>query len=490
MHLTTERGFVLLLFAVAVAASVGTATDPDQWWHLRTGEVIVDDGIPRSDIFSYTVAGTDWITHEWGSQVLMWMLWSAGGPSALIVAFTALVGLSFALAFRTSRARPLITVSMVVLASFVARIATAPRPQMFNLAFLAGLILLLERIRQQRLGPRWVWGAVALIVVWANLHSGYQLGVVTLVVYAVGERLEARRHDARALPPAVTRKLPAVAALSFAGAALNPSGPALWTYPLETLRSDAMRDYIREWHSPDFHSTWFWPFALLLVVSVVAVVASPRRPGATQMLLLAGTGLAGLQSMRHIPLFAIVAIPIVAEQIEVAIDAQRVRTRTRPLLRSAAIAPLLAALGAVVAVGGVAAAISANDDAVAATYPVDAVDAILASDLADARGYNAYGWGGYLIWRDIDVFIDGRADVYGDEFMRLHFQAEKLEADWREPLDAFDVDYVLMAPDAELGLVLDEAADWTEVYTDDVAVIWARCTTDCPAVPAAADVSG
>ena len=110
------------------------------------------------------------------------------------------------------------------------------------------------------------------------------------------------------------------------------------------------------------------------------------------------------------------------------------------------------------------------------------MDAILASDLADARGYNAYGWGGYLIWRDIDVFIDGRADVYGDEFMRLHFQAEKLEADWREPLDTFDVEYVLLAPDAEFGLVLDEAADWTEVYTDDVAVIWARCASDCPVV--------
>ena len=482
MQLTTERGLVLLLFAFAVAASVGTATDPDLWWHLRTGEVIVEDGIPRTDIFSYTVAGTDWITHEWGSQVLMWLLWSAGGASTLIVVFTALVGLSFALAFRTSRARPLITVSMVVLAAFAARIATAPRPQMFNLLFLAGLILLLERIRQQRLAPKWVWAAVPLIVVWANLHSGYLLGIVTLAVYAVGERLEARRHDGRPMAADATRTLPAVAVASFVGAALNPSGLALWTYPLETLRSDAMRDYIQEWHSPDFHSTWFWPFALMLVVSVVAVVASPRRPGATQMLLLAGTGLAGLQSMRHIPLFAIVAIPIVAEQIEVALDAQRVRAQTKPPLRATAIAPLLAVLGMVVAVGGVATAISSNDDAVAATYPVDAVDAILASDLADARGYNAYGWGGYLIWRDIDVFIDGRADVYGDEFMRLHFQAEKLEADWREPLDTFDVEYVLLAPDAEFGLVLDEAADWTEVYTDDVAVIWARCASDCPVV--------
>ena len=486
MRLTNERGLALLLFALAVAASVGTATDPDLWWHLRTGEVIVEDGIPRTDIFSYTVTGTDWITHEWGSQVLMWLLWSAGGPNALIVVFTAVVALALGLAHATSRARPVVTAAMVFLAALVARIATAPRPQMFNLLFLAGLVFLLERIRQDRLGTRWVWAAVPLVVLWANLHSGYLIGIVIVAVYAVGERIEARRDDGRPLPLDAARRLPAVAGAAFVGAALNPSGFALWTYPLETLRSEAMRDYIPEWHSPDFHSSWFWPFAVLLVLAVVAVVASPRRPGATQMLLLLGSGLAGLQSMRHIPLFAIVAVPIVAEQLEVAIDAHRVRSRSRSTLRSGLVAPLMAILAVVIAAGGVGVAMSSNDQAVAALYPVDAVDAILASDLAETRGYNVYWWGGYLIYRDVDVFIDGRADVYGDEFMRLHFQAEKLEADWREPLDAFDVQYVLLEPDAELRLVLTEAADWSQVYEDETATVFARCTDDCPVLAAPA----
>ncbi len=481
MTTTFERSLVLLLFALATAMSVATTTDPDLWWHLRTGEVIVEEGIPGADIFSFTVAGTDWVTHEWGSQVLMWGLWSAGGAAALIVAFTAMITATFVLAHRTSRARPLITASMVLLAAAAARIATAPRPQMFNLVFLALLVYLLERIRTGAARPALAWLAVPLVVVWANLHSGYLLGVVVLGVYAVGERLEQRRAGGRALPPAAISQLPLVAAAAFAGAALNPSGVALWTYPLETLGSPAMRAHIREWQSPDFHSSWFWPFGLLLLVTVVSLVASNRRPGWSQLLLLAGTGVAGLQSMRHIPLFAVVAIPVVAEQIEVALDSWRVPTRPRrPSIGSRPVAVLTAGLAGLVAAMFVTAAIDANDRAVAELYPVDAVDQLVLSELATARGYNAYGWGGYLIWRDVPVFIDGRADVYGDEFMDLYFQAEDARPDWREPLDTYAVDYVLLPPGAALGVVLDEASDWTSVYDDGVAEIFVRCVVDCP----------
>lgn len=469
--------------------SVATTTDPDLWWHLRTGDVIVNDGIPATDIFSFTVEGREWITHEWGSQAIMWLLWSAGGAAGLIVAFTALIAGAFLLAFRTSRARPMVTALMVVLAAAAARIATAPRPQMFNLFFLALLIWMLERVRRGAAGPRSVWLAVPIVVLWANLHSGYLVGVVVLAVYAVGEAIEHRTRSSRALPAPTRRALPAVAAGAFVGSILNPSGWHLWTYPFETLRSPAMRTYIREWHSPDFHSSWFWPFALMLIVTVVTLVASPRKPGATQLLLVFGTGVASLQSMRHIPLFAIVAIPVVAEQLEVAWDqalARRTQRRPSSLASSRPIGVLTASLAALIVTLYLSAAIGSNDDAIAAFYPVDAVDVIESSELADARGYNAYGWGGYLIWRDIPVFIDGRADVYGDDFMYFYFQAEDAESDWREPLDRFEVDYVLLPPSAELGVVLTEAPEWTSVYEDGVAEIYVRCTDECPVLQSTA----
>ncbi len=484
MKLTPRRGFVLLIYALVTMLSVATATDPDLWWHLRTGELILNEGIPGSDIFSFTVAGGDWVTHEWGSQAAMWVIWSIGGASSLIVVFTGLVLASFAMAQRTSTARTPTTAVMVVLGAATASPLTAPRPQVFNMVLLAGLILLLERIRRRTLGTNWLWVTIPLVIVWSNLHSGYLLGVATLAVYALGERLERRRSRGRAMPDRVISGLPVAAVGALAVAAVNPNGPAMWAYPLTTLRSSAMRTQIVEWHSPDFHSPRFWPFLLMLLVSAVSVSAGGRKPGWTQRLLLAGTAVAGLQSIRHMPLFAIVAVPIVAEQLEVAWDGARAgfRRRAWSVAPSSPVGWLTGILAVVIAGTFLSAAILNNDRVVAETYPSDAVDAILASELADARGFNHYGWGGYLIWRDLPVFIDGRADVYGDEFIYFYLQAEDAESNWRDPLDTYEVDYVLLVPDAPLGVVLAEADDWTRWYEDEIAEIFVRCTDDCPAL--------
>jgi hypothetical protein len=131
----------------------------------------------------------------------------------------------------------------------------------------------------------------------------------------------------------------------------------------------------------------------------------------------------------------------------------------------------------------VSSVISVNDEAVAESYPEAAVDVLVASGLDTEPGFNAYQWGGYLIWRDLPVYIDGRADVYGDEFMEWYFRAEDVEDGWREPLDEPRVQWALLAPDAELGVMLDEVDDWTSIYDDGVAELFYRCdgsTVACP----------
>ncbi len=490
-RLTTRRSVVWLLYGIAVAASAATATDPDLFWHLRTGEFIVNHGIPSTDIFSFTVPGRAWVAHEWGSQVILWLLWQAGGSTMLILSFTALVVGVYAIAARTSTAGALPTAWLVALAALTARLTTAPRPQMFNLLGLAVMILLFERIRSGRLSPRWVWAAPAIILVWANLHSGYLVGVAVIVVYGVGERIERRRGNA-ALPAAAIGSLPLVAAAAFAAAALNPNGFAMWTYPIETLRSDAMQRNIQEWHSPDFHSPALWPFLALLALAVASLVLSRTRPIPTHALLLLGTGIAGLQSMRHIALFAVVAIPFVAPHLEDAWSLLRKEPSTLAagLGRSRPVALLTAVLSLVVAAMFVAGAVGNNDRVLAEYYPVDAVDSILTSDLADARGFNSYTWGGYMIWRDMSVFIDGRADVYGDEFVERYVDVAGAKEGWRDLLDEYDVEYVLLEKGTALGTVLDESTAWVPVYRDDLAEVFTRCPTGAgcadPAAVAAA----
>jgi hypothetical protein len=254
----------------------------------------------------------------------------------------------------------------------------------------------------------------------------------------------------------------------------------MWIYPLETLGSGAMRDHIREWASPDFHDPAFWPFLALLALAVISLVGSDRPLGTTQALMLLGTGVAGLQSMRHIPLFAIIAIAFVAPHLDDVVQRTRgAGSHLRDSLGgSRPIAALTATLSIVVAALYVSAAIGNNNRAVAEIYPADMVDVIVESDLVDSRGFNTYGWGGYMIWRELPVFIDGRGDVYGDEFMERYFAAKETGDGWRELFDEYGVDYALLDRGAELNAVLAEADDWVRVLDDEVAELFVRCAPD------------
>jgi hypothetical protein len=468
-----RHGWLLLAFGVVTATSVSTATDPDLWWHLRTGDVIVNDGLPTQDIFSFTVTDHAWVTHEWLSQVFLWLVWSAGGAGLLSVVFAAITVAAFVVAHRVGGGG-VPAAWLTALAALAAGISTGVRPQMFNLVGVAVTLLLLERVRQGRWGPERLLWLLPLLILWANVHSGFFVGLAVCAVYLVGETLERRRGaPAPVMSRATSLRLGALSAAGLAGAGVNPSGWRLWAYPFETLGSDAMRDFIVEWRSPDFHQPVIWPFAALLVVA--AGVAALSRPTLrwTQALLLTGTAVAGLQSMRHISLFAVVAVACLGEPLTAAVQSRR---RAQPAVRRASglVGVLGVTVGLAMAATFVNAAITGNDEAVAATYPTEAVDWLEANGYEDQRGFNDYAWGGYLIWRGFPVYIDGRADVYGDAFLGEYATSFRAEAGWQEPLNRYAIDWVLLDPDRDLTVVLDESERWRRAYSDDRAVVFVR----------------
>jgi hypothetical protein len=500
--LNTKRLFVALFAIALFTMAVRETLDPDMWWHLRTGEYILQNGIPAQDVFTFTVPQNAWVTHEWLSQLILWLVYLAGGLPGLILFFAALIALTYWLLYLACAGRPYFAAFIVLLSAITSAIVWGARPQIFNLLLTAVFVLIVERVKDGQWRVRMLWWLPLLTLVWANLHSGYLLGVVLLGTYAVGEM--AQRWLAipteRTLKGTAVSHLFAVVIVSFLAAAINPSGIELWIYPFLTLGSGPMQAYIQEWHSPDFHQTYFWPFAAMLALGVLGwvfgkndsavagVLTAPRtsavmRPATahvtiTDLLLFMGTGAAGLLSARHIPLFAIVAAPILARSWLTVLPGSRLAGGESMQQSAKPIFAVLNWLLLVVAVGTAVVwsvtKIGGNEAAIVARYPAAAVDYLEASGLDQARGYNSYNWGGYLIWRGVPVFVDGRADVYGDPFLLYYRRTFDVRPGWQEPLDEYDVDYVLMENGTPLTAVLAASPDWTEVYADDLAQIFVR----------------
>ena len=482
----TARRLFIALFAIALfVMAVRKTVDPDMWWHLRTGEIILEQGIPHQDVFSFTVSDHEWITHEWLSQVIMWLVYRGAGLPGLILFFAFCIGLTYWLVYLCCAGRPFLAAFVVLLAAITSAIVWGARPQIFNLLLTAVFINRVEKFRQADLtndnyrhARRWLFLLPVLSLVWANLHSGYLLGIVLLATYTTGEALQRWRKPNDSLSWPSIRFLGGITLLCFLAAVVNPNGPELWIYPFFTLGSSAMQAYIQEWHSPNFHLSYFWPFPLMIGLGVVSWLYSRQRPSASELLLFGGTAAAGMISSRNIPIFALVVTPILCRHVWLSLADTAVapflqkQTTVRGVLAVLNWGILLVALLA--AFVWTANTIIENEAAIADRYPVTAVDFLEESGLAQARGYNSYNWGGYLIWRGLPVFVDGRADVYGDDFLHYYRQTFELKPNWEEPLNEFDVQYIIMERHSQLSILLLASDQWQEAYADELARIFVR----------------
>src|SRR5690349_6890841 len=466
--------FFLMIFALAVRQSA--FIDPDLWWHLQTGQdIVTSHAIPQTDIYSFTKAGSEWITHEWLSEVVIYAIYRVSGWAGLLIAFSLFITAAFYLVYRRCAGKPYVAAFAVLLAVAASSPLFGVRPQMITLLLASTFIALLTSYANDGKSRRLFW-MVPLMLLWVNLHAGYALGLGLIGLYLISVAVD-RKFD---LIPRLLMTLIACAAV----VPLNPNGFRMFSYPLETLRSPSMATFIQEWASPNFHQPMFVPLAMFLFLLVAVLALSSKRLRASEVFLLCITGLAALRSARHIPIFALIAAPMFAQQVWELILARGWELRlTAPQgsePRTAALfAVLLLVAPAVLDIALIKHFVTNQSAYEAKNYPQAAVN-FLESKKLPGPIYNRYGWGGYLIRRFhgvYPVYIDGRADVYGDQFMYEAFNTYDGGTGWFEPLDRLAIRTVLISPDAPLASLLRNDQEWSKVYEDDQAIIFTRSQT-------------
>ena len=136
--------FFLMIFALAVRQSA--YIDPDLWWHLQTGQDIVLTGsIPHVDIYSFTKAGSEWVTHEWLSEVLIYGIYRVSGWGGLLFIFSALITIALYITYRRCEGKPYVAAMAVLLAAASSSPLFGIRPQMITFLFASIYIALLSR---------------------------------------------------------------------------------------------------------------------------------------------------------------------------------------------------------------------------------------------------------------------------------------------------------------------------------------------------------
>ena len=129
--------------------------------------------------------------------------------------------------------------------------------------------------------------------------------------------------------------------------------------------------------------------------------------------------------------------------------------------------------------------VTTQDQTEAQHFPVAAV-AFLDQNRPPGPILNHYNWGGYFIWKlypQYQVFMDGRADVYGDRLMDEFAASYYLTDSWKTPLEEWGIRTLILPPDAPLITALQSQPDWQQIFADSEAIILTRRYRDPIEVP-------
>jgi len=489
--LSSRRLLVIVFMLVIFAAASRPIKDPDFYWHLKTGQYLLETRtIPSVDMFSWTRFGSEWVTHEWLSELFMFAIFRVLGYGGLIVMFSLVITAAFKIAYRRCKEvadHPYVAGFALIVGAAATMPTWGVRPQMFSLLFASIFVVILGDCYREK-NTRLVWWLIPLTALWVNMHAGFAMGLAFIVLTIISQLVDALLLRERTFAETwkSVRRLGLVFVGCVAAVCVNPSGARMYSYPFETLTSRAMMQYIQEWKSPNFHETMFQALALLLLVTFGALALSAKRVRPGELLILLVLTLATLRSSRNVPFFALVAMPLLAEHSWNWVSAQPWgRWATKPEKRESGRASLMklvlnVAILLITPLTVVAVRVGnsvANQPATeAGIYPAAAVDFMI-KEKPPQPIYNEYVWGGYLIWRlypEYRVNMDGRADVYGDDLVEESLAVHDGEPKWRDSLNRDGVRTVLVKPDVPLASLLREDAAWNRVFEDKYSVIFVR----------------
>jgi len=438
-----------IVVSVSVALGVRPVSDPSPWLHLKVGAFLMDGGRfgspdPWAPFATVTYVPTEWLPAIAGQVIYQ----NFGLPGIAWLRCAGILGLLSALVWSARRSANTLT---AVLVSFVGLVGAygglTERPQLAGLAFLALAVGAWWRTGLD-LRPRW-W-LVPVTWLWACVHGLWLVGIAAGLVCIAGLLLD-RRLDRRTAP-----RLLAIPVLSVLAAGLTPLGPQLLLTSLAVGKNGS--EFVAEWQATSVRN----PFAVVTLAMIGLVilswVRSERRPAWWQVGFLLMGIVTTLATMRTIAVGAVIAVPLLAQEIQLYRGRPMVAA-TRPS-RGAWAALILTAL----VVAAPLAAARAQDPAHVPQRLEPALSLIPSGTVVLAAG-DISGW---LFWAHPSVrpVLDPRIEIYSPAHVRSFVSAMAAGPGWKQFVHRTGARYALVPSGSPIATALVERAAWSQIGKD------------------------
>ena len=256
----------------------------------------------------------------------------------------------------------------------------------------------------------------------------------------------------------------------FAGL-ITPIGFTPFTYLFNTFRGST-QFYIGE-HQP---ITLWYRKLLLLFLFVLFVVLKNKKMYLSDILLIIGLFIMMLSSQRHSAIFIILSVFIFLKYFDIKVFKY---FKINKIEKYKLFKNVVGIVSLIFLVWYPCISINIskiNSPLIKDLYPVKAVKFIKDNlNYKDYNIFNDYDIGSYLLFNDIKVMFDSRADLYTKEFNGKYdyfIEFMELGANYEEIFDKYNISYALVYRDSKLYLRLNMNSRYTSIYQDNKVEIF------------------
>lgn len=464
--------FLVALILINFCVATRKLQANDYFWHVKAGEYIVNNKtIPFSDIFSwYGVShNLTWYAHEWLSEVffyIVYYLWGDGGNLLVPPIVTSFI-IAFLYIKNKDNFYKNIPASIVwfVIAIVLLANAVNPRPHIFGYITVMFTLYILDKYKKE--DTKLIWFLPIISLAWVNLHGGSAPLIYIFIGIAIITSIfdfEVYKIKGNKLSLNKIKVLGLNFFLSILIQFINPNGFKMIIYPYVNMADKLMLSTISEWRCPDIKTaTGLFIFVILGIVILTLFIIKTEIEFYDFILILAFTYLT-LKSVRFTALFVIIATPIFLKYIPEIKLKQFKHLLVFPLTSITVITSLILPIF-----------IYENIKNPIDTLTVPSNKAVqVIKNEKPQRLFNLYGWGGYLIYKGIPVFIDGRADMYSGNIYSDYIDISNVKSKAKEYINKYNFDMMVCQTESSLKTYLDEWTDFKVIYSDKSTTIFKR----------------
>lgn len=457
-------GISFLLICFSLFMTILFHKESDYFWHVKAGEYMFNNGILTKDVFSWFMNGKYWMSHEWAFDYLIYLLkYLFGSAHLFIYPFGCTVSLLLILFFSNKKnyLKNIIFTLFWIVGFLIFCVYMQARPHLFSFSFVALTIWFLYDLFKNENSKK-IYLLPVVTLLWANFHGGSSnLSYLFCLVFVIVGlfKFSFSKVEASRLSKKQILKYLSVALICALVICINPHGVKMLIYPYTNIMDTVMVNFISEWQPTVLSNVSHYPYFILVIFIVAVMLFSKEKIKFIDLMLLGVAVVLGLKSVRFWGYTYILLSYVIFNYVpERKVDKGTTR--------------ILFLLG-VIFLG----IFITNLSMLEKEYKSNVISNKMIETIkkeSPERLFNMYDYGGELIYNDIGVFIDGRADLYSKYNLSDYSNISMLNGDYVNLISKYNFDYFLVTKKYPINTYLHYSEDYEIILSEEDMILYKK----------------